>query len=153
MPKGFTVQGVSGSIAASSTKTMLTISTPSNQLVQIVRLRASQDTHKTSEQYEFYGQRASANGTGTAYTPVLKEPNAGAVNTTAKITHTVEPTYTASTIFPSPRFNSLQGKELPYPMGQELYVSVSAHWGAYATTPSATTTMTANGELEAMEVG
>src|SRR5438874_1618323 len=83
-------------IAASSTKTIATITAGASQLVRIIRLRVTQDTHKTSEQYELYGQRASASGTGTAYTPVLKEPNAGAVNFTAKITHTVEPTYTAS---------------------------------------------------------
>src|SRR5438874_1914499 len=108
--KAATVQGASGSIAASSTKTIVTITAGASQLVRIIRLRVTQDTHKTSEQYELYGQRASASGTGTAYTPVLKEPNAGAVNFSAKITHTVEPTYTASTIFPSPRWNSLTGK-------------------------------------------
>lgn len=152
--KAATVQGNGGSTAASTTKTVLGVVAGASQLLRVVRLRITQDTHKTSEQYEFYGQRITTDGTGSAYTPVLKEPTAGAVNFTAKITYTIEPTlYTASTIFPSPRWNSLTGKEINFPMGQELYVAPSAKWGAYVTTPSATTTMTPNLEAELEEVG
>lgn len=151
--KGFSVQGPGGSTAASTTKTLLTLTASATQLVKINRVVVTQDTHKTSEQYEFFGQRASASGTGTAYTPLLKEPGAGATGVAAKITHTVEPTYTAATIFPNLRWNSLTGRERNWQKDQELYLAPSGIWGLYVTTPSATTTMTPQGELEGEEVG
>lgn len=151
--KASTVQGVTGSIAASTTKTGIILTNGAARLLRIIRMRVTQDTHKTSEQYEVYGQRSSNAQTSSAYTPVLKEPTAGAAGYTAGITSTVEPTYTASTIFPSPRWNSLTGKEINFPMGQELYIAVSAIWGMYVTTPASTTTMTANCEMELEEIG
>jgi hypothetical protein len=151
--KGATVQGPTGTISASSTKTGIILTAAATRLLRICRIRVSQDTHKTSEQYAVAGQRASAAGTSSAYTPVLKEPNSGAVGFTAGITHTVEPTYTASTIFPNTKWNSLTGKDIPFPMGQELYVAPSAIWGLYVTTPASTTNFAAQCEIEAEEIG
>lgn len=151
--KAALVQGLSGSISASSTKTVLTITAAADRIVRIDRIRVSQSTHKASEQYTAFGQRASASGTATAFTPVVKEPNGGATGFSAKVTHTVEPTYTAATISPAFAWNSLTGKDIAFQMGQELYIAPSGIWGLYVTTPSGTTAFTCQGEVEATEIG
>jgi hypothetical protein len=156
------MSGESGNLAASSNITSVEMLGTTTRICAISRVRVGQRTHKTSEQYDLHVRRLSATGTGTAYTPMLKEPNAGAVGFPAKITMTIEGTYTGTTTNPDPtgdivtsRWNSLTGKDIAYPMGAEQYVapSASAGLGFENFTPSGTTTFVANVEVEGVEIG
>lgn len=150
--KGAIVIG-SQSTAASTTDTNIEITAASTKLVRIVRMRSTQVTHKTSEQYQIFLQRVTTTGTGTAYTPLLKEPNSGAVGFSAEVASSVEPTYTASTILVQAAVNSLAGRDIVYPPGMEIYIAPSALMGMYVTTPSGTTTATYVFEMELEEIG
>lgn len=150
--KGFEIEA-GQSQAASATETNIEITAASTRLVRIVRIAVSQSTHKTSEQYDVRGQRVTTTGTGSAYTPLLKEPNSGAAGAVVEINSSVEPTYTASTVYPNRSWNSLTGRELFYPPGQELYIAPSALWATYIVTPAGTTTMTPHHEMECEELG
>ena len=150
--KGFEVEA-GQSQAASATETNIELTAAATRLVRIVRLAVSQSTHKTSEQYDVRGQRVTTTGTGTAYTPLLKEPNTGAVGVVVEINSSIEPTYTAATVYPNRAWNSLTGRDIVFPPGQELYIAPSALWGTYIVTPAGTTTMTPHQELEAEEIG
>lgn len=152
--KGWYISGTTNAAqAASTTKTELEATAAANRMLVVRRGRISQDTHKTSEQYEVYFQRVTTTGTGTGGTVVLKEPNAGAIGFTFKGQDSVEPTYTASTIFASYRWNSLTGKDFVLPTGHEVYVPVSALFAMYTTTPSGTTSMSPQAEVEGDEIG
>lgn len=140
--------------AASATETNIEVTAAATVLVRINRLAVSQSTHKTSEQYDVRGQRVTTTGTGTAYTEILKEPgDALAAGTVVEINSSVEPTYTANTVYPNRSWNSLTGRDIVFPPGQELYVAPSALWGSYIVTPSGTTTMTPHHEAEMEEIG
>lgn len=136
----------SQSTAASVTDTNLEIAAGTAALIQLNRLRVSQDTHKTSEQYTLQAQRVTTTGTGTSTTPLLSEPQSAALGAarigTCKTADSVEPTYTASTVLVQASVNSLTGRDIPMPPGQELYVSPSAILGVAVVTPSGTTTAT-----------
>lgn len=152
--KGWYISGTTNAAqAASTTKTELEQTAASNRMLILRRARISQDTHKTSEQYEVYLQRMTTTGTGTGGTVVLKETNAGAIGFTFKSADSVEPTYTASTILASYRWNSLTGKDIVLPTGHELYIPVSALIGLYTTTPASTTSMSPQAEIEGDEIG
>lgn len=160
--KGFYAAGNSGSLAASSNLTSLEILGSTTRIVGINRVRTGQSTHKTSEQYNMAMRRATASGTGTAYTPMLKEPNAGALGAPMEITQTIEPTYTGTTTNPDPtgdiltaRWNSLTGKDVVYPMGAEQWIapSATAGIGIETFTPSGTTAFVATVEAEGVELG
>lgn len=140
--------------AAALTKTNIEITASATRLVKIDRLRVSQSTHKTSEQYQLRTQRVTTTGTGTAYTPLLDEPNSGAVGFTVKINLTVEPTYTAATVVQDDHWNSLTGKDLPEALlGSEMWIAPSALIGSAVVTPAATTTMTPSQYAHATELG
>lgn len=141
------------STAASVTDTNVEVTAASTKLLRLTRLRSSQYTHKTSEQYLLAVQRVTTTGTGTAYTPLLKEPNSGAVGFSAEVASSVEPTYTASTVLIQASVNSLTGRDIILPPGQELYVAPSALLGVYVTTPAGTTTATYTQETEWEEIG
>lgn len=47
---------------------------------------------------EYFIQRSTAAGTSTAFTPVSLDPTDAAATATSGVNHTVEPTYTASSI-------------------------------------------------------
>lgn len=150
--KGAIVIG-SQSTAASVTDTNVEVTAASTRLLLVNRHRVSQATHKTSEQYTVFGQRVTTSGTGTAYTPLLKEPGSGAVGFVAEVASSVEPTYTANTILLQAAVNSLTGRDIVYPPGQELYIAPSALLGFYVTTPSGTTTASYVQEGEFTELG
>jgi hypothetical protein len=149
--RGFSIEA-GQSQAASGTETNIELTVSATTLVRITRLAVSQSTHKTSEQYDVRGQRVTTTGTGTAYTEIAKEPfNTSGV--TVKINMSVEPTYTASTVYPNRSWNSLTGRDIVFPPGQELYVAPAALWATYIVTPSGTTTFTPHHELEGEELG
>jgi len=142
----------SQSTAASITDTNLEIASGTASLIRVNRLRTSQSTHKTSEQYDLQVQRVTTTGTGTSTTPLIKEPSSAALGAarigTCKTADSVEPSYTASTVLVQAAVNSLTGRDIPYPPGAELYVVPSAILGAAVTTPSGTTTATYRIESE-----
>lgn len=156
--KGIYIQGTSNAVlGASATKTPIEVIGSTVRLLTITRVRVSQDTHKTSEQYEVHVTRMTTTGTGTAYTPMLKEPNAGASAATAKVADSVEPTYVAAATgdLATARWNSLTGKDIVYPMGSEFYVAPSAStgFGIQITTPASTTNFSPVAEYEGQEIG
>lgn len=136
----------SQSTAASITDTDLEIVAGSAALIQMTRLRVGQDTHKTSEQFTLQGQRVTTTGTGTSTVPQLDEPQAAALGAprigTCKTALSVEPTYAASTINMQAKVNSLTGRDVVFPPGQEFYISPSALYGVAVVTPAGTTTAT-----------
>lgn len=136
----------SQSTAASVTDTNLELAAGTAALIALKRLRVSQDTHKTSEQYTLQVQRITTTGTGTSTTPLLEEPQSAALGSarigTCKTADSVEPSYTASTVLVQASVNSLTGRDIPFPPGSELYVSPSAILGVAVVTPSGTTTAT-----------
>lgn len=136
----------SQSTAASITDTNLELASGSAALLRLTRLRASQSTHKTSEQFDAVLQRVTTTGTGTSTTPLIKEPSTAALGAarigTCKTADSVEPTYTASTVLLNASCNSLTGRDIVWPPGQELYVIPAAILGGNITTPSGTTTAT-----------
>lgn len=138
MPKGAVIQA-GQSCAASATETHIEITAASTRLARIDRIKVSQVTHKTSEQYALLGQRVTTTGTGTAYTPLLDEPNAGAIGAVVEINSSVEPTYTASTITFDQGWNSLGGRDWP---GLNIWIAPSALYGIYSVIPSGATTHT-----------
>lgn len=154
MPKGYTVRS-GQSIAASQTKTSITITAPSNRIVKVKRHRSTQQTHKTSEQYEMTLQRASAAGTGAASppTPEPDETNQGAAGSTIAHNHSAEPTYTAGAYLERANFNSLTGRDSPQLQGSDKFISPSGILGAFNATPAATTTYTPIQEIAFDEVG
>lgn len=160
--KGYYCSGNTGSLAASSNLTAIEILGSTTRLVNVGRIRVGQSTHKTSEQYEIHARRVTASGTGTAYVPMLKEPNAGALAAPVEITATIEPTYTGTTTNPDPtgdivtsRWNSLTGKDIVYPMGSEQWIAPAATTGLglECFTPSGTTAFVGTVEVEGVEVG
>lgn len=153
MPSNGTVIG-SQSTAASVTDTNVEIIGATTRLLGLLRHRVSQATHKTSEQLTMFAQKMTTTGTGTAYTPQSSEPN-NAVAFSAKVADSVEPTYTASTIFQQAAVNSLTGRDIPIPPGREIWIapSASAGVGFYVTTPSGTTTASYVTEVEMTELG
>ena len=141
---GQTLIGTSNAaLAASGTKTTHEIAAGSASLIRINRVRVSQITHKTSEQYTLQGQRITTTGTGTSTTPLQDEPQSAALGAarigTCKTADSVEPTYTASTIVLQPGWNSLTGRDIVNPPGKELYISPSAILGLACVTPASTT--------------
>lgn len=136
----------SQSTAASVTDTNLEIAAGTAALIKLNRLRVSQDTHKTSEQFTLQSQRITTTGTGTSTTPLLKEPQSAALGAarigTCKTADSVEPTYTANTVLQQSSVNSLTGRDIVYPPGAELYISPAAILGVAVVTPSGTTTAT-----------
>ena len=145
------------STAASTTDTNCEIIGTTTRLLRVVRCFIGQSTHKTSEQVAMKLERHTGTGTGTAYTPMLKEPNAGAAGYSAKINDTVEPTYAGlatSVIFQKPA-NSLTGRDFVIPPGQEIYVAPSATNGVglAVTTPAGTTAANYVNEIEIEEIG
>lgn len=161
--KGYYLSGTSNAVVgASSNATEVEIIGTTTRIVNITRCRVGQVTHKTSEQYELHIRRMTTTGTGTAYTPMLKEPGAGAAAFTVKTADSVEPTYTGTTTNPDPtgdvlstRWNSLTGKDVVYPMGSELYIapSASAGVGVEVFTPASTTNFSPVVEVEGLEIG
>lgn len=147
----------SQSTAASVTDTNLEIAAGSASLLGVTRLRTSQYTHKTSEQYLLQVQRITTTGTGTSTTPLLKEPQTAALGAarigTCKTADSVEPTYTASTVLVQAGVNALTGRDIVYPPGQELWISPSAILGVAVITPSGTTTATYYCESEFYALG
>lgn len=140
--------------AASSTETNIEVTAASNRLCKVDRTIVSQSTHKTSEQYEVQWQRVTTTGTGTAYTPLLDEPNSGAVGFTVEVDSSVEPTYTASTVLLDVHWNSLTGKDIPAALfGSELWIAPSALLGSKIITPSGTTTFTPRHYAHLTELG
>ena len=156
MPSPMVLIG-SQSTAASVTDTNLEIAAGTASLLAVNRLRVSQATHKTSEQYTLFAQRVTTTGTGTSTTPLIKEPSTAALGSarigTCKTADSVEPTYTASTILVNAAVNSLTGRDIVFPPGQELYIVPSAILGVYVTTPSGTTTATYVCESEFFALG
>lgn len=149
MPKGSVI--VAGqSSAASTTETNIEITAASTRLAQIDRVRVGQATHKTSEQYEVRGQRVTTTGTGTAYTPLLEEPNAGAVGMVVEIDSSVEPTYTASTVTFDQFWNSLGGRDWP---ALPIWIAPSALYGLACITPAGATTYVPRLEAHTQEWG
>ena len=134
----------SQSTAASITDTDLELAAGTAALLILTRLRVSQATHKTSEQYTLQAQRVTTTGTGTSTTPLLDEPQSAALGSarigTCKTADSVEPTYTASTVLVQAGVNSLTGRDIPFPPGTEQIVSPSAILGVAVVTPSGTTT-------------
>lgn len=150
------IQGSSNAaIAASTTKTIMEAVGTAARMLGISRVAVSQDTHKTSEQYEVFVQNMTTTGTGTAFTPLPKEPGAGAAAYTAKVADSIEPTYTASTIRYNARWNSLTGKDKFWPQGTETWIapSASAGFGIYVTTPASTTSFSPIVEADVIEFG
>ena len=142
----------SQSTAASVTDTNLELVAGSAALLRVTRLRLTQSTHKTSEQVDMQVQRITTTGTGTSTTPLIKEPSTAALGSarigTCKTADSVEPTYTASTVLVQAACNSLTGRDIVYPPGQELYVVPSALLGVAVVTPSGTTTASYRNEAD-----
>lgn len=136
----------SQSTAASVTDTNLELAAGTAALIRVDRVRVSQDTHKTSEQYTLQGQRITTTGTGTSTTPQLDEPQSAALGSarigTCKTADSVEPSYTASTVNLQAKVNSLTGRDVVYPPGREFYISPSGLYGVAVITPSGTTAAT-----------
>lgn len=141
------------SVAASATKTCIEITAAATKLVAITRIRVSQSTHKTDEQYQCVLQRVTTSGTGTAYTPLLNEPNSGAVGMAVEINSTVEPTYTASTVLLQFSWNSKAGRDIVLTPEQYIWVAPSALVGLKIVAPAGTTTFTPDVEVHVLEVG
>lgn len=145
MPAAMTLIG-SQSQAASLTKTDQEIAAGTAALLGLTRVRVSQSTHKTSEQYTLKGQRITTTGTGTATTPLVNETQSAALGAAriggCKTVDTVEPTYTASTVSINANVNSLTGRDIPYPPGSEIWIAPAAILGLAVVTPAATTTAT-----------
>lgn len=145
MAAGNTLIG-SQSTAASLTDTNLEIVAGTASIIELDRVRVGQDTHKTSEQFTLQGQRVTTTGTGTSTTPLLDEPQSAALGSarigTCKTAMSVEPSYTASTVYIQAKVNSLTGRDVVYPPGSRFYISPSALFGIAVITPSGTTTAT-----------
>lgn len=156
MPAGIYLEGEQ-STAASVTDTNIELAAGSGSVLAIERVRVSQQTHKTSEQYNLQGQRITTTGTGTSTTPQNKEPSSAALGAarigTCKTADSVEPTYTASTVFLKVAVNSLNGRDVVYPPGKEIYVAPSSIVGLAVITPAGTTTATYQVEVEASVYG
>lgn len=129
------------------------------KMLRTARIRVSQMTHKTSEQYQLVLYRHTGSGTGTTFVAMLKEPNSGASGITgAKINlATAGSTATDSATIRMATFNwnSLTGRDVPMPPGQEIYCAPSATTGqSIATlTPASTTTMAPAVTWELDELG
>ena len=148
----YTVAG-GQSTAASATETALRLTGPANRIVQIRRIRVSQATHTTSEQYTLAVKRASAAGSGGgAKTPVPVQANGGAAGTTAESGPTTEPTYTGSEII-IVNWNSLVGRDLILPDGSEIVLPPSGIIGIYVVSAGGATTFTPSVEIEFSEIG
>lgn len=152
MPKGAVILA-GQSCAASITKTCVEITASSTRPVAITRIRVSQATHKDDQQYQCVIQRVTTSGTGTAYTPLLTEPNSGAVGFTVEINSTSEPTYTASTILMQFSWNSKVGRDVILTPEQWIYIAPSAIVGLKIVTPSGATTYTPDVEVHCLEIG
>lgn len=153
MADRFTAQG-GQSTGASATETALVVTASSTRMVKITRIRVSQKTHKTSEQYELRVQRASAAGSGgSSITPSPKEVNGGASGATVSSGPTSEPTYTSNTIQVDVNWNSMVGKDIILTDDQIIWVPVSGIIGFIVLTPSGTTTFTPTVEVDWEEIG
>jgi hypothetical protein len=150
MGRVFTIKG-GQSVVASATETCVRWTGHANYSYRVLRARVNQRTHKTSEQYLFELQEASAAGTDTAATPTPRD-GISVAQGTAGINSSVEPTYTAGKKHMERAFNSLIGlnemfdeKEAPTFKGGTIV-------GAKITTPSGTTTFTPEVELDVEEL-
>jgi hypothetical protein len=141
------------STAASATETAVRITAPANRIVRIRRVRVSQVTHGTSEQYTLAAKLASAAGSGgAARTPVPLQPQQGAAGSTAESGPTSEPTYTGSELI-LVGWNSLTGRDLFLPDGDEIVVAPSGIIGFYVVSAGGLTTFTPSVEVTFEELG
>lgn len=150
--KVYTVAG-GQSTAASATETAVRITAAADRMVLIRRVRVSQITHGTSEQYTLACKRASAAGSGgAAKTPVPIQAQQGASGATAESGPSTEPTYTGSELFVV-GWNSLTGRDIFFPEGSELVVPVSGIIGFYVVAGAGLTTFVPSVEVEFAELG
>ncbi len=152
MGRVYTVAG-GQSTAASATETAVRITAPADRIVRIRRVRVSQVTHGTSEQYTLACKRASAAGSGgAAKTPVPIQPLQGAAGSTAESGPTTEPTYTGSELFIL-GWNSLQVRDVWFPEGSEIVLGPTNILGIYVVSGGGLTTFTPSVEVEFEELG
>lgn len=152
MPASFVI--IAGqSQVASATETNIEITGGAAVITAIDRIRISQSTHTTSEQYQIFLQDVTTTGTGDAYTPEQKEPGSQASAATVEIDSSVEPTYAGSTFHMNTNWNSLTGRDIVYPPGREIFIAPSALMATYIVTPSGTTTFVPEHEVEITETG
>lgn len=127
--------------ANGNAETGICITGHAGRIAKILRLRVSQHTHGTSEQYQLVLQYASVAGTGganVAAAPV--EPDQGAAGAVCHINPTAEPTYTADTEMVKTRWNSLTGKDIIFPLGQEPVIGPGDIMGAWCKSDNAADT-------------
>ncbi len=156
---GFAPQAIAASATTLTSGCALELIPSATKMLRTVRIRVSQFTHKTSEQYSLVFYRHTGTGTGTAYTAMLKEPNSGASGITgAKInlaTAGSTATDSATVRLATFSWNSLTGRDVVYPPGQEVYCAPSATTGQSITTltPAGTTSMNPTVSWELDELG
>ena len=94
MAKCYAILGVSGS--GTSEKTLATVVGASTVRPRVYDIVLGNAETPADYAWSFVAQRLTADGTGTAHTPRPLDPGDPVAQCTSKITHTVEPTYTAS---------------------------------------------------------
>lgn len=156
---GFAPQALAASQTTLSAGCTLEIIPSATKMLRSTRMRVSQFTHKTSEQYSIVLYRHTATGTGTAFTAMLKEPNSGATGITgAKINLAgagSTATDSATIRLATANWNSLTGRDIIWPPGQEIYCAPSATTGhsVAVLTPASTTSMNPTVSWELDELG
>jgi len=142
------------STAASGTETALVITAPSDCVVEIRRIRVSQNTHNSSEGYGLTVQRATAAGSGgAAVTAQPFEPSDAATSATVASGPTTEPTYTAGAIVADCNWNAVVGRDIVWAPGEGPKLAPTNILGIFVTSPAGATTFTPSVEIEFAEIG
>ncbi len=125
MGRKYTVEG-GQEIAASETKTMITVTCPSDAITKIRSIQVAQSTHETAEMYDIEMLRASADGTGGATpTPEPKEAGDAPFGGTVRTGPAGEPTYTADAPLLQTAWNSVLGLSKVWREGEMPMLSPS----------------------------
>jgi len=121
---------VSGSVAGSTNKTLLSVLSSADRRPRIKCIRIScSDATPTDAMISFALRRITADGTGTAVTPIPKDISDGtAMTCTAKKNYTVEPTYAAGNVAEFTLHVRASGEFRPGP-GEEWAVPIGAGAG------------------------
>lgn len=128
---------------AAATETNWDVAVDSSAFIIVDRIRTSQLTHTTSEQYQIQLIQGSAAGTGSAGTP---EPDitGGTANPTSAdlIDDSVEPAGLVGSAYIDAAWNSLTGRDIVQPPGKEFFIGPGLFINLRNITPAGTTTMT-----------
>lgn len=95
--------------SVTAAKTLIELKTPSDRVVMIQEAWVEQETSEVSDQVAVRLVRATATGTGTAYTPEKLNPGNPASVCTVKVNMTAEPTGKSTNGVVRRGFNLLNG--------------------------------------------